>query len=51
MGTGRYTGEEHDLGEIWCATLMEMNRNIGKLLGLQLVVDGFKLTPANPSFS
>ena len=24
--------------------------NIGKLLGLQLVVDGFKLTAANPSF-
>lgn len=50
LGTGRFTGEEHDLGEIWCATLMEMNRNIGKLLGLQLVVDGFKLTAANPSF-
>jgi extracellular elastinolytic metalloproteinase len=50
LGTGRYTGEEHDLGEIWCATLMEMNRNIGTLLGLQLVVDGFKLTAANPSF-
>jgi len=50
LGTGRYLREEHNIGEIWCATLMEMNRNIGKLLGLQLVVDGFKLTPANPSF-
>jgi extracellular elastinolytic metalloproteinase len=49
LGTGRYT-EVHNIGEIWCATLMEMNRNIGKVLGLQLVVDGFKLTPANPSF-
>ena len=49
LGTGRYT-EEHDIGEIWCATLMEMNRNIGANLGLQLVIDGFKLTRANPSF-
>jgi len=50
LGTGRYLRAAHNIGEIWCATLMEMNRNIGKLLGLQLVVDGFKLTAANPSF-
>ncbi|QQS46363.1 MAG: M36 family metallopeptidase [Acidobacteriota bacterium] len=49
LGTGRYN-QVHNIGEIWCATLMEMNRKIGKVLGLQLVVDGFKLTPANPSF-
>lgn len=49
LGTGRYD-EVHNIGEIWCAALLEMNRNIGKLLGLQLVVDGFKLTPSNPSF-
>jgi len=49
LGTGRYT-EEHNIGEIWCAALMEMNRRIGKLLGLQLVVDALKLSPANPSF-
>ncbi len=49
LGTGRYT-EEHNIGEIWCATLLEMNRNIGANLGLQLVVDALKLTPANPSF-
>jgi extracellular elastinolytic metalloproteinase len=49
MGTGRYN-EEHNIGEIWCATLMEMNRNIGANLGVQLVVDALKLTPANPSF-
>ena len=51
--------EEHDIGEIWCATLMQMNRNLGRVLnsrtaghrlGWQLVVDGMKLTPANPSF-
>jgi extracellular elastinolytic metalloproteinase len=49
VGTGRYN-EVHNIGEIWCATLMQMNRNIGDGLALQLVVDGLKLTPANPSF-
>jgi len=49
LGTGRYT-EVHNIGEIWCATLMEMNRNVGKVLGAQLVVDALKLTAANPSF-
>lgn len=49
LGTGRYT-EVHNIGEIWCATLMEMTRNIGKTLGVQLVVDALKLSPANPSF-
>jgi extracellular elastinolytic metalloproteinase len=29
---------------------MEMNRTIGANLGVQLVVDALKLTPANPSF-
>jgi extracellular elastinolytic metalloproteinase len=57
IGGGRYienpiTGEVpvHAIGEIWCAALMEMNRKIGANLGLQLVVDALKLTPANPSF-
>jgi extracellular elastinolytic metalloproteinase len=49
LGTGRYTGV-HNIGEIWCATLMEMTRNIGKNLALQLVVDALKLSPVNPSF-
>ena len=49
LGTGRYD-EEHNIGEIWCATLLEMNRNIGRTLGAQLVVDALKLAPANPSF-
>jgi len=49
LGTGRYT-EVHNIGEIWCATLMEMNRNIGSVLGVQLAVDALKLSPANPSF-
>ncbi len=48
LGQGRYT-EVHNIGEIWCATLLEMNRQIGKVLGVQLVVDALKLSPANPS--
>ncbi len=49
LGTGRYT-ENHNVGEIWCACLMEMNRQIGSQLALQLVVDALKLSPATPSF-
>jgi extracellular elastinolytic metalloproteinase len=59
LGTGRYKNINprnptrkwpHPIGEIWCATLMEMNRNIGVKLGVQLVLDALKLSPANPSF-
>jgi Fungalysin metallopeptidase (M36) len=49
LGTGRYN-EVHNNGEIWCATLMEMNRRTDKSLAMQLVVDALKLSPANPSF-
>ena len=51
--------EMHNIGEIWCATLMKINRDLGAafgdkkrghLLGWQLVVDGMKMTRANPSF-
>jgi extracellular elastinolytic metalloproteinase len=51
--------DEHDVGEIWCATLMQMNRELGKAignkdkgheLGWQIVVDGMKVVSANPSF-
>jgi extracellular elastinolytic metalloproteinase len=51
LGTGRYAGQApHPIGEIWCAALLEMNRRIGRDLGVQLVIDALKLTPANPSF-
>jgi extracellular elastinolytic metalloproteinase len=58
LGTGRYAADprsgqpedEHNVGEIWCAALMEMNRNIGAELGVQLVVDALKLSATNPSF-
>ena len=58
IGRGRYT-QVHDIGEIWCATLMHMNRRIGAevgsperghQIGWQIVVDSLKLMPANPSF-
>jgi extracellular elastinolytic metalloproteinase len=51
--------EEHDVGEIWCAVRMMMARRIRTALGSdvdgyrlawQMVVDGLKLTPANPTF-
>jgi extracellular elastinolytic metalloproteinase len=49
LGTPGYN-EAHEIGEIWGATLVEMNRRIGADLGVQLVVDALKLSPANPSF-
>ncbi|WP_354637802.1 M36 family metallopeptidase [Kitasatospora camelliae] len=51
--------EVHDVGEIWCAALLEVTRRVGAALGdtrrgyrvtWQAVVDGLKLTPKNPSF-
>ncbi|MFJ9848633.1 M36 family metallopeptidase [Streptomyces sp. NPDC101150] len=51
--------EVHDVGEIWCASLMEVTRKVAAALNdkergyrvtWQAVVDGMKLTPKNPSF-
>ncbi|MGY5134928.1 M36 family metallopeptidase, partial [Streptomyces nigrescens] len=51
--------EVHDVGEIWCAALMELTRKVATALDnkergyqvtWQAVVDGMKLTPKNPSF-
>lgn len=43
--------EVHNIGEIWCTTLLEMNRNLNNNpLSMQLVVDALKLSPTNPSF-
>ncbi|MDQ3586921.1 MAG: M36 family metallopeptidase [Actinomycetota bacterium] len=49
LGSGRYD-EVHNIGEIWCATLVELNRRIGSALAVPLVVDALKLSPPNPSF-
>ena len=57
-GIGSFT-DEHDVGEVWCAALMMMTRKVRQALGSdqdgyricwQIVTDGLKLTPANPSF-
>jgi extracellular elastinolytic metalloproteinase len=57
IGVAPFT-REHAIGEIWCATLMQMNRNLDAVLGApvghrlawQIVVDALKLTPSNPGF-
>jgi hypothetical protein len=50
--------EVHNQGEVWCVTLREVWANLvtklgwdaGNQLTLQLVTDGMKLAPANPTF-
>ncbi len=47
----------HNVGEVWCNTLLEARREIGLTQGfaandiiMQLVVDGMKLAPSTPDF-
>ena len=55
---GGGAGEVHNQGEVWCVTLWEARANLinkfgyatGNQLILQLVTDGMKLAPANPTF-
>jgi hypothetical protein len=49
--------EVHNMGEVWCNTLLECRAQLwnrdgfsGNQLMMQLVVDGMKLSPANPNF-
>ena len=50
--------EVHNQGEVWCVTLWEARASLVKKLGfdegnrtiLQLVTDGMKLSPENPTF-
>jgi extracellular elastinolytic metalloproteinase len=50
LGVGFYA-EVHAVGEVWCATLMEMARRLeSNQLAMQLVMDALKLSRANPSF-
>ena len=39
----------YEIGELWCAFLLDMTRRIGRRLGLQLVVEGMKGLLSNPS--
>lgn len=53
-----FANEVHYAGEVWCVTLWEARANLirkhgfhaGDQLILQLVTDGMKLSPPNPSF-
>lgn len=55
---GKARTNEHLVGEIWCAALMEMTRRVNAVLGQQagyhlcwrIVIDGLKLSPTEPSF-
>jgi subtilisin-like proprotein convertase family protein len=55
--SGNGATEVHNLGEIWCMTLLEMRARLITSLGwavgnqraLQLVTDGMKLDPINPN--
>jgi subtilisin-like proprotein convertase family protein len=55
--SGNGATEVHNLGEIWCMTLLEMRARLITRLGwavgnqraLQLVTDGMKLDPVNPN--
>ncbi|HKC86985.1 MAG TPA: M36 family metallopeptidase [Blastocatellia bacterium] len=52
------SAEAHNVGEIWCDTLLEMRAQLirkhgfreGQRQSIQLVVDGLKLTPVAPTF-
>jgi hypothetical protein len=54
---GNSATEVHNVGEVWCVTLLECRANLvtqygfaGNDLLLQLVVDGMKLSPNSPNF-
>ncbi|MEQ1850118.1 MAG: M36 family metallopeptidase [Chthoniobacteraceae bacterium] len=55
---GGSADEVHNSGEVWCVTLWEVRANLiakhgwatGNELALQLVTDGMKLAPSNPTF-
>ena len=54
---GGAANEVHNMGEVWCVTLWEARANMLALYGasgnrnmLQLVTDGMRLAPPNPTF-
>lgn len=42
--------DEHNVGEVWCAILMALNRALGVALARSLVFDALHLSAASPSF-
>ncbi len=51
IGTGVSGYEVHDDGEIWAGTLWDLRKSLGQTLTDQLVLDGLKATPCNPSMT
>jgi extracellular elastinolytic metalloproteinase len=57
-GKLKQVGGVHKRGELWCATLLHWTRHLASVIGKkeahcicwQAIVDGLKLTNANPSF-
>jgi hypothetical protein len=47
VGAGGF--QVHRDGEVWCATLWDLNRTIGKTKADKLVLDGMKNTASSPS--
>jgi uncharacterized protein (TIGR03437 family) len=43
--------EVHNDGEIWAATLWDLRKSLGQTITDQLVVNGLKATPCNPSMT
>ncbi len=50
LNLGNQGFEPHNDGEIWAATLWDLNRTLGKEKADKLVLTGMKNTPTSPSF-
>jgi Zn-dependent metalloprotease len=51
IGTGKHGYEVHDDGEIWTGTLWDLRKTLGQTVTDQLVLDGLRSTPCNPSMT
>lgn len=45
-----FSRDVHNIGEVWCATLMSLSRALSPTFVQSLVIDAMKLGPSNPSF-
>lgn len=50
LGPDPYKGDSHEIGSIFCAVMMALNRWADENLVLQLLVDALKLVQLNPTF-
>jgi Zn-dependent metalloprotease len=51
IGNGTHGYEVHDDGEIWAGTLWDLRKSLGAAKTDQLVLDGLRSTPCNPSMT